>query len=176
MSIPIGRTRQELLQATSPGQALIELAFALPILMLAFFLAVDGAFIIRANGNVAAVAQYGALQVARANGETAAVDAAIVDEARSAGLDPAQLEVRVTTNNSGSVGAWHLATDPCDPPSAPGAPCASWPAPGTGGSDVVVEVRYLYSPPFTLGPAHAVHLIGSALNTTFSAPSGGPAS
>lgn len=161
-------------EAPSHGQALVEFALVLPILLLAFFAAIDGAEILLAHGNLTHVAQGAALAAAKSGGETPAegqgggVDGAVAMLASSDNLDPRALLIRFVTNDGSSVGEWHHASDPSTDFQAP--------HPSTNGTGVRVELRYPFHPSFGLKGFHAIELRATAFSVALAYEGGGPAS
>ena len=112
------------------GQATIEAALVLPVLILVVAMAVQLLGYAYARAMVGNLADRAALDVGLAGGETASVDAQLARACAGANLDCSQLQVRISTS---APGLWPAvnAADPSD-----------WPAPATAGTAVTVELSY----------------------------------
>ena len=122
------------------GQAVVEFALVLPLLLAVGFAFTELLLVFKAQGTLASVATAAAHDAALAGGETAAVDTAIVSLVQQNGLPASQVRVQIAT--AGGAGSWHWA-DWHDLPSGT-ARFAWYPPPAAYNSDVTVHLTYAY--------------------------------
>lgn len=118
------------------GQALIEFALVVPVLLLIIWVFITVAAALMTRGTVGSVTQTITQQAARSGGEDASVDDLVQSAASQNGLALSRLLVRIDT--AAGAGAWHYA-DWHDT----GADHSSvYPPPAPWGTPVQVHLRY----------------------------------